>query len=377
MTYSIRNTAPFRCDIVGSFLRPEKLKQARLFRRDNIIDDAALKKVEDECIEALIKKQLDAGLKVITDGEFRRSWWHMDFFWGLNGIEKRVIAKGYAFHDEETRPETARLTGKITGNNHPFVEHFKFVNSFKTPKVTPRQTIPAPAQLLAVLLNVRNNDDKTEILRELYPTDEDLIADVCAAYRKVILDLYDAGCRNIQLDDCTWPVLCDQKFLKEHPNLNVEDLLDKYLAVNNGTIENLPDDLVITTHICRGNYHSTWFASGGYDPIAGRLFAKEKVSAFYLEYDDERSGSFEPLQQIPDDKLVVLGLVTSKKADLESEELILERIKEASAYIDLDRLCLSPQCGFSSTEEGNKLNDEDQWRKIALIQDLAGKVWGD
>lgn len=374
MTYSLRTTAPFRADLVGSFLRPAKLKQARLFFRDGIITQEQLTQVEDECIKDLVQKQIARGLELITDGEFRRSWWHFDFFWGLNGVEKRIIKKGYAFHDEETRPETARLVGKISGENHPFVEHFKFLYALKNDKVLPRQTIPAPAQLLAVLLNVRNNDE-TSNLRDIYPDDQSLIDDIAKAYRQVILDLYKAGCRNVQFDDCTWPVLCDENFVKTHPNLNVDELLEKYLAANNQALEGAPTDLSLTTHICRGNYHSTYFAQGGYDKVAKLLFGNEKVNAFYLEYDDERSGDFKPLAYIPQDKLVVLGLITSKRPKLEDKEFIKKRILEASEYVDLDRLCLSPQCGFSSTEEGNKLTEEDEWKKIKLVQEIAHEVW--
>ena len=374
MTYSLRTTAPFRADLVGSFLRPAKLKQARLFFRDGIITQEQLTQVEDECIKDLVQKQIASGLELITDGEFRRSWWHFDFFWGLNGVEKRIIKKGYAFHDEETRPETARLVGKISGENHPFVEHFKFLYALKNDKVLPRQTIPAPAQLLAVLLNVRNNDE-TSNLRDIYPDDQSLIDDIAKAYRQVILDLYKAGCRNVQFDDCTWPVLCDENFVKAHPNLNVDELLEKYLAANNQALEGAPADLSLTTHICRGNYHSTYFAQGGYDKVAKLLFGNEKVSAFYLEYDDERSGDFKPLAYIPQNKLVVLGLITSKRPKLEDKEFIKKRILEASEYVDLDRLCLSPQCGFSSTEEGNKLTEEDEWKKIKLVQEIAHEVW--
>ena len=374
MAYSLRTTAPFRADLVGSFLRPAKLKQARLFFRDGIITKEQLTQVEDECIKDLVQKQIASGLELITDGEFRRSWWHFDFFWGLNGVKKSIIKKGYAFHDEETRPETARLVGKISGENHPFVEHFKFLYALKNDKVLPRQTIPAPAQLLAVLLNVRNNDE-TSNLRDIYPDDQSLIDDIAKAYRQVISDLYQAGCRNVQFDDCTWPVLCDENFVKAHPNLNVDELLEKYLAANNQALEGAPSDLSLTTHICRGNYHSTYFAQGGYDKVAKLLFGSEKVSAFYLEYDDERSGDFKPLALIPQDKLVVLGLITSKRPELEDKEIIKKRILEASKYIDLDRLCLSPQCGFSSTEEGNKLTEDDEWKKIKLVQEIAHEVW--
>lgn len=372
---TIRTTAPFRADIVGSFLRPQQLKQARIFLRQGLINENDLKAVEDMCIRELVAKQIKSGLKVITDGEFRRSWWHFDFMWGLHGVSKAAAPRGYKFHDEDTRAETAKLTGKVSGENHPFVEHFKFVNSLKVDGVQPRQTIPAPAQLLATLLNVRGAVDQPE-WAEVYEHETDLIEDIARAYRTVIRDLYNAGCRSLQFDDCTFPVLCDENIVKGR-GLNAEALLNKYLTVNNLAIEGRPSDLTLTTHLCRGNYHSTYFASGSYDKVAARLFGEENVDAYYLEFDDERSGGFECLKQVSDNKLVVLGLITSKRPQLEDKDVVIARIHEAAKYIDLDRLCLSPQCGFSSTEEGNKLTDEDQWKKIALIQDIAREVWGE
>lgn len=372
---TIRTSAPFRADIVGSFLRPQQLKQARIFFRQGIINENDLKAVEDMCIRDLVAKQIKSGLKVITDGEFRRSWWHFDFMWGLHGVSKAVSPRGYKFHDEDTRAETAKLTGKVSGENHPFVEHFKFVNSLKVDGVQPRQTIPAPAQLLATLLNVRGAVDKPE-WAEVYSNENDLIEDIAKAYRTVIQDLYNAGCRSLQFDDCTFPVLCDEKLVKAN-GLNVEDLLNKYLTVNNLAIEGRQADLTLTTHLCRGNYHSTYFSEGPYDRVAPTLFGKENVDAYYLEFDDERSGGFECLKHVSDNKLVVLGLITSKRPQLEDKDAVIARIHEAAKYVDLDRLCLSPQCGFSSTEEGNKLTDEDQWKKIALIQEIVHEVWGE
>ncbi|AXI07722.1 5-methyltetrahydropteroyltriglutamate--homocysteine methyltransferase [Oceanobacillus zhaokaii] len=368
-----RLVTPFRYDNVGSFLRPERLKNARASFAEGSISEKELKQVEDASIIDLIQKQKETGLQVITDGEFRRSWWHLDFMWGLNGVSKKTIDQGYLFNDEETRPETASLTGKISGENHPFVEHFSFIKSYEEDGVVARQTIPAPAQFLAEL----QRPDNIKATEEFYPNEEELVADIAKSYQTVIKDLYDAGCRSVQLDDCTWGMLVDPNYWKSrHDDATVKGISELFLRVNNLSIENLPDDLVITTHVCRGNYHSTWASSGGYDPIANILFAKENVSAYYLEYDTERAGDFSPLQHVSEDKLVVLGLFSSKTGDLEDKEAIKARIGEAAKYVDIDRLCISPQCGFASTEEGNILTEEQQWKKLRLVKEVADEVWG-
>lgn len=376
MAFTIPQNAPFRADVVGSFLRPDVLKNARNLHRQGLLDDAALKKVEDDCIADLIAKQIKHGLRVITDGEFRRSWWHLDFMWGLQGVAKAEREKGYSFVGIDTRPETAIVTGKISGENHPFVEHFKFVKQFdnKGYGLVARQTIPAPAQTLATFLNVRNSEFATS-WQEFYDNVDDLIEDLGAAYRQVIKDLYAAGCRSIQIDDCTWPVLCDQKLVSER-NLDVDKLAQLYLKANNAALRDKPEDLVICTHICRGNYRSHFFSSGSYDRVANVVFAHENVDAFYLEYDDERAGTFEALKLIPKDKKVVLGIVTSKVADLEDPKRLEKRIYEAAEYFPLDNLCVSPQCGFASTEEGNSLTEQEQWDKIDLVVSFAQKIWG-
>lgn len=369
----MRNNAPFKYDIVGSFLRPDYLKQARHEYVEGKIGREELKIVEDKAIADLIGKQKRAGLPVITDGEFRRSWWHLDFMWGLNGVEKTDISEGYRFHDEVTRGETAVLTGKISGNNHPFIEHFKFVKSFEEEGVTARQTIPAPAQFFAEITRGGN----AKITRKYYDDEQKLSEDIGRAYQTIIKDLYDAGCRSVQFDDCTWGMFCDIKYWENRQNKSedISDIAKLYLKVNNMSIENKPDDLIITTHVCRGNYHSTWASQGGYEPIAPFLFGEENVSAYYLEFDDERSGDFEPLKYVNGDKKVVLGLVTTKSAKLEKKEDIIKRIHEAEKYIPLKRLCLSPQCGFASTEEGNKLTEEEQWAKLELVREVAKEVW--
>ena len=370
--------APFRADVVGSFLRPDVLKQARADFAAGVIDEAALRAVEDEAIRDLVAKQKAAGLHVITDGEFRRSYWHLDFMWGLQGIERRTSRSGYQFHDEETTADTAVVTGKISGENHPFVEHFKFVKALEEEGQVARQTIPAPAQTYSEVILDRC-DGQQESLRSVYPTDEELIADIAAAYRTVLADLYAAGCRNVQFDDCTWGIYCDRDFVAKTgmSPVDIRKVSELGVAINNAALEGKPADLVVNTHVCRGNYHSTYAFEGDYDPVAPYLFANEDVNAFYLEFDTPRAGGFEPLAHVAAGKKVVLGLVTSKQPGLEDEELLVRRIYEAAQYVPLEGLCLSPQCGFASCECGNKLTEEEQWAKVALVQRVAKRVWGE
>ncbi|AKG74972.1 Methionine synthase II (cobalamin-independent) [Salinicoccus halodurans] len=368
-----RTETPFRFDNVGSFLRPDTLKDARKSFAAGTISRENLQSVEDEAIKDLISKQKEVGLKAITDGEFRRSWWHLDFMWGLQGVEKEDVDKGYQFKDEETRAETARLSGRISGENHPFIEHFKFVKQFEEEGVVARQTIPAPAQFLTELERPENK----AATEAIYPDRNELLEDIAAAYQTFIRELYEAGCRNLQIDDCTWGLLVDENFWKSlSDNVSVEDLSRKHVTLNNKAIENHPADLTITTHVCRGNYHSTWASSGAYDKVAEVLFGEENVKAYYLEFDTERAGGFESLAKVSDDKLVVLGLFSSKFPELEDKEEIRTRIEEASKYVPLERLCVSPQCGFASTEEGNILTEEQQWDKLRLVREVAEEVWG-
>lgn len=378
MTANSVTNAPFRCDIVGSFLRPDVLKQARADFNAGVIDASQLKTVEDVAIRDLVAKQKAAGLKVVTDGEFRRSYWHLDFMWGLQGIERRTSREGYMFHDEETTADTAVVTGPISGENHPFVEHFKFVKALAGDDHVARQTIPAPIQTFSEV-TLDRCDGQQESLRGVYATDEELADAIAAAYRQVIADLYAAGCRNIQFDDCTWGIYCDTDFVAKTgmQAVDIQKVSELGVALNNAAIEGAPEDLVINTHVCRGNYHSTYAFEGGYDPVAPYLFAHENVDAFYLEFDTPRAGGFEPLAHVAEGKKVVLGLITSKQPGLEDKEVVKARIKEASKYVPLENLYLSPQCGFASCEIGNKLTEEEQWAKIALIQEIAAEVWGE
>jgi methionine synthase II (cobalamin-independent) len=365
--------APFRYDYVGSFLRPRQLKQAREDCEAGKISHEELKEVEDRHIVELIGKLKELGYPVITDGEFRRSWWHMDFFWGLNGIEKRNTKAGLRFHDEVTKAETAVIYDRISGTDHPFIDHYRFVKQFEDDNTVAKQTIPAPAQLLVQL----RLPEYMEQNRSVYPDDEELKNDIVKAYHQVIRDLYDAGCRNLQFDDCTWTLYADRKMWPVF-GINEEKLkriAQEEIDLNNRALAAKPEGMVINTHVCRGNFQSTYASEGAYDPIAPYLFALEDVDAFYLEYDDARSGGFEPLRFVPENKKVVLGLITSKRGELEDKDRIIERIHEAAEFVPLENLCLSPQCGFASTEEGNKLTEEQQWKKLKLIKEIAEEVW--
>ena len=381
---------PFRADVVGSYLRPDYLTEARAKFARGEINQQALTEIENKAITDLVHKQKAAGLHVITDGEFRRSWWHLDFMWGLNGVEKALLKEGYKFQGIESRPETARLTGKISGENHPFIEHFRFLLQFADNNVIPRITIPAPAQFFKELYRPENK----AVTESIYTSQKDLIEDIAKAYQTFIAEVYALGCRNLQLDDCTWGMMVDSKYnnagvaeQKSQCNCNcssnttvitqsVEELAEIFVQMNNAAIEEAPEDLILTTHVCRGNYRSTWAASGGYQPVAAYLFGRENVHAYYLEFDSERAGDFSPLAEVSGDKQVVLGLISSKTSELEDKQTIINRIKEASQYLPLSRLCLSTQCGFASTEEGNELTEEQQWAKIALVTEVAKEVWG-
>lgn len=370
----IRTTAPYRFDIVGSFLRSDKLKAARAQYAAKAITAEQLRAIEDEEIRQLVAKQKAVGLAAVTDGELRRSWWHLDFMWGLDGVEKAAVEQGYLFQGVETRAETARLTGKIGCSVHPFLADFKFLQAVAGPDAVARQTIPAPAQFLAELYR----PDNKAATEGIYPDTDELVADVAAAYRKAILGFYAAGCRNIQLDDCTWGICCDKHYweARQRDGANVAEITKLYARVNQLAIADLPADLAVTTHVCRGNYASTWASSGGYEPVAETLFGIEGYAGFYLEFDTERAGDFAPLRFLKSGQQVVLGLFSSKTGELEDKATIIARIKEAEQYVSLNQICLSPQCGFASTEEGNILTEEQQWAKLRLIKEIADEIWG-
>ena len=367
--------APFRLDHVGSFLRPERLKEARAKFNDGEITAEELERVENEEIIALIEKEKELGLKSVTDGEFRRAFWHLDFLENLDGVELvEVDHFSVQFKDKDVKPKTLRIVGKVDfSENHPFVKHFKFLKEHAgdTPV---KLTIPSPS-MLHLITQVR---EKNYVPIERYKDNEALFYDdVVAAYRKALQCFYDLGCRNIQLDDTSWGEFCalDKREAYEARGFDLEKIARDYVDVLNRVIEWKPEDLVVNMHICRGNFRSTWFSSGGYEPVAKTLFGHCRVDGFFLEYDSDRAGDFTPLRYIKNQK-VVLGLITSKSGDLEDKDEVIARIKEASQYVPLEQLCLSPQCGFSSTEEGNILTIEAQWDKLKLIDEIVREVWG-
>lgn len=374
MTMSNLQT-PFRYDFVGSFLRPEKLKKARRQFNEGKIDATALKKVEDEAITELVSKIKELGYHVITDGEFRRATWHLDFMWGFDGIGHTPTKMGLPFHGEAAMVDDTYIVGKIglTGE-HPFVDHFRFVKALEDENTVAKQTIPSPAQFLAQF-TMPFNRGCTE---KHYPNEQELVNDIVAAYGKVIDDLYAAGCRNLQLDDCTWGMFADKigHTLYGTTREGIVEFQKAHKDINNKVIANAPKDMIINTHVCRGNFHSTYASEGAYDSVADILFGEEDVNAYFLEFDDERSGGFAPLAKVSGEKKVVLGLITTKSPVLEDKQLVIDRIHDAAKYIPLERLYLSPQCGFASCEIGNKLTEEEQWAKLRLVKEVAEEVWG-
>ena len=365
-----RAKPPFRADHVGSFLRPAALKEARAKREKGAITAAELKAVEDREIEKIVKKQEELGLQLATDGEFRRSWWHFDFLGLLDGVEVYDTEQGIQFRGVQTKAQGLRIVGKIAFSDHPMLAHFKFLKAHA--KVTPKMTIPAPPVLHFRLA-------KDGIKKSVYPDLDQFFHDLGNAYKQAVKAFYDAGCRYLQFDDTVWAYLCSQEELRKARERmsNVDQLQSIYARVINAALEAKPADMTITTHVCRGNFRSTWISEGGYEPVAETLLGKVNYDGYFLEYDTERAGGFEPLRFLPKgNKVVVLGLVTSKSGTLEKKDAIERRIEEASKFAPLEQFCLSPQCGFASTEEGNILAEEEQWAKLRMIVELAGKVWG-
>jgi len=365
-----RNKPPFRADHVGSLLRTAPLKEARVRRAKGEISAEALKAVEDREIEGIIRKQEAVGLHSITDGEFRRSWWNLDFLWGLDGVAYHTMEAGAQFVGVRTRNEGLRVAGKLGFSGHPMLEHFQFLKAHT--RQTPKMMIPAPSALYGRPI-------ATPIDKAVYPTLKELFADLGAAYKKAVRAFADAGCRYLQLDEVPIAMLCDEKY-RQHMKERGDD--PDYLAVAygdliNAAISDIPAHMTVTMHLCRGNFRSTYMGSGGYDAVQEILFNRIKVHGYFMEYDTERAGSFAPLRYLPKgEKQVVLGIVTSKSGVLEKKDDIKRRIDEASKYVALDQLCLSPQCGFASTEEGNVLSEDEQWAKLAMIVEVADEVWG-
>ena len=360
---------PFRADHVGSLLRPAALKKAREQRAKGEITPAQLKDIEDREIERVIRKQEEVGLQSITDGEFRRSWWHLDFLWGLDGIEKHVMDSGVSFAAVTTRNEGLKVTGKVGFYDHPMLEHFKFVAAHT--KRTPKISIPAPSAAYGRPM-------RTPIDKKAYLKLDRFFDDLGQAYKKAVRAFADAGCRYLQLDEVFIAMLCDPKYRQAMQDRgdDPERLGELYGDLVNTAMSDIPADMTITMHMCRGNYKSTYMGAGGYEAVQEILFNKIKVHGFFMEYDTDRAGGFEPLRMLPKDRVVVLGLVTTKSGRLEPKDEIRRRIEEAAGYVSLDQLCLSPQCGFASTEEGNVLGEEEQWAKLRMIVELADEVWG-
>jgi 5-methyltetrahydropteroyltriglutamate--homocysteine methyltransferase len=364
-----RTKPPFRADHVGSFLRPAALKEARAKREQGAITAAELKAVEDREIEKIIKKQEELGLKLATDGEFRRSWWHFDFLGMLDGVEVYDTDQGIQFRGVQTKAQSLRIVGKVGFSKHPMLEHFKFLKAHT--KVMPKMTIPAPPVLHFRLA-------KDGVRKDIYPDLDGFFHDLGQAYKQAVKGFYDAGCRYLQFDDTVWAYLCSQEELRKARERmsNVDQLQDIYARVINAALEGKPADMTITTHVCRGNFRSTWISEGGYEPVAETLLGKVNYDGYFLEYDTDRAGGFEPLRFLPKgNKIVVLGLVTSKSGTLEKKDDVKRRIDEAAKFAPLEQFCLSPQCGFASTEEGNLLAEEEQWAKLRMIKELADEVW--
>ena len=365
-----RTKPPFRADHVGSLLRPAALKEARVKREKGEITADELKNVEDREIEKVITKQEAVGLQSVTDGEFRRAFWNYDFLGALDGVEAYLGERKIKFQGPQPRPMMLRVTGKLGSfSGHPMLEHFRFVKAHT--RAVAKMTIPSPTSL-----HFRYGRDA--VPEAIYPAMDDFYADLGQTYRKAVNAFADAGCRYLQLDEVNLAYLCDPALRQQVKDRgdDPELLPSVYAGMINTAISDIPADMTITMHLCRGNFQSTFVASGGYDPVAELLFNTIKVHGYFMEYDTERAGGFEPLRFVPADKTIVLGLVTSKSGKLESKDEIKRRIDAAAKFIDPEQLALSPQCGFASTEEGNILKEDEQWAKLEMIVETAREVWG-
>ena len=366
-----RKTPPFRADHVGSLLRPAELHEARAKARRGEMGAEALRALQDRHIRDAVAKQESVGMQLVTDGEFRRDWWHIDFIHGFDGVE---LAAGDAYGDAkfkntEEQPPFMTVKSRIRRSKPSMLEHFKFLKSVA--KRTPKFTMPSPAMLHA-------RGDRAS-LRKTYPDLDEFWADLTQAYREEIADLYQAGCRYLQIDDTTIAMWGDPKVQEQFRKLGDDPKRDAamYADAVNAAIRDVPEDMTVAIHTCRGNFKSTWLASGAYaDFVAERVFTGLEVDAFFLEYDTERAGGFEPLRYVPKGKTVVLGLVSSKVPELEKKDDLRRRIDAAAKFVPLENLCLSPQCAFSSTHHGNKLTADDQWRKLGLVLEVSKSVWG-
>ena len=364
----MRTTPPFRADHVGSLLRSAAIKEARDKRQQGKIGAGELREIEDREIEKIIRRQQAIGLQLATDGEFRRSWWHFDFYGLLDGVELREVESGIQFQGVQTKAQAPHIVGPLGFPlSHPMLQHFRFLKAHT--QATPKMTIPSPS-----VLHFR----AASVNAKLYPDRDALFASLADVYRQAVKAFDEAGCRYLQFDDPAWAYLCsaDEVQKARQRGTEVENLPKAYARMINDVLESKPADMVITTHICRGNFRSTWITSGGYEPVAGVLFGSCNYDGYFLEYDSDRAGGFEPLRFVPKGKKqIVLGLITTKTGTLENRDDIERRIGEAQKYVALDQLCLSPQCGFASTEEGNILAEEEQWAKLSLAVEVADEVW--
>jgi 5-methyltetrahydropteroyltriglutamate--homocysteine methyltransferase len=365
-----RTRPPFRADHVGSLLRSGPLKEARARRARGEITAGQLREVEDREILGIIKKQEDIGLQAVTDGEFRRAFWNYDFLGKLDGVEAYLGERKIKFQGPNPKPMMLRVIGKLgTFSGHPMLDHFRYVAAHT--RVVPKMTIPSPSSL-----HFRYGRDA--VPESIYPSMDDFYRDLGQTYRKAVRAFADAGCRYLQLDEVNFTYLCDPNLRAQVANRgdDPEKLPAIYAAMINAAISDIPADMTIAMHLCRGNFQSTFVASGGYEPVAEILFNTINVHGYFMEYDSDRAGGFEPLRLVPKGKTVVLGLVTSKSGRLESKDEIERRIEQAAKFVALDQLCLSPQCGFASTEEGNILAEDEQWAKLRMIAEIAKEVWG-
>ena len=371
-----RDKPPFRADHVGSLLRPPDLARARADFKAGHIDRDGLRSAEDEAIRGVIELQRAAGLRTVTDGEFRRTSWHMDFIYSLDGIEQ---VDGESIHvqfrsaegEYDYAPPAMRVSGKVRLSDTIFAAAFVFLRDNASAQQTPKLTVPSPSM-------VHYRGGNSSIDASVYPELGEFWDDLTTAYGRQLAGAYDLGCRYLQLDDTSLAYINDpaQRRHIEQIGGDPDHLHEQYIANINRALDGRPEDLVVTTHLCRGNNQSMWAAEGGYDFVAEALFGDLNVDGYFLEFDDERSGTFEPLRFVPPGKQVVLGLVTTKKPDLEDRDLLKRRVEEASRFVDVEQLCLSPQCGFSSTEEGNKLTIDEERAKLELIVGVAEEVWG-
>ena len=359
---------PFRADHVGSLLRPQELHEARAKAKKGEITQEALKAVQDRCIREVVALQESVGIPAVTDGEFRRDFWHIDFIHGFDGVDL-TVNKAHTFHATDEQPPMFKLTSKVRRTKPSMLDHFTYLKSL-VKKGTPKFTMPSPAMLHA-------RSDR-EALKKVYPDTDEFWADITKAYREEIADLYKAGCRYLQIDDTTIAMMGDPKVQENFRKLGDDPKKDTALyaeAINMAT-RDVPDDMTVAVHTCRGNFKSTWLASGSYDYVAETAFSKIDVDGFFLEFDDERSGGFEPLKYVTKGKKVVLGLVSSKLPELEKKDMLKRRIEQASKFVPLENLCISPQCGFSSTHHGNNLTVEQEKAKLRLCIETAQEVWG-